>query len=330
MKLQLRTLGLIVILALATGGAGIAAQEDPDGAPIRVSRDRISVFGDEIYIPADTTVRGSVLCIGGKAVIEGRVTQDVVVVLGKLELRGEVRGSVIGAVSELDLDGAQVGDLLLNAAGKMHKSDTVAGQEMNFGLGNWFPGFGSLLFWLRSLRLIVVFVTLVLLAALVPDRIRMVSEEAPVRYLSAFFVGLLGYLALWAALVLLSVTLIGAVAAWFLFQILKWMCIAGIFYAVGKGLGRAMGREISILGGVLLSFALYALVLLLLAPLGFPGLLASWVFGMFFALMVKVPAVGLLILTRAGTRPSGMRVVPRAAAAAPPAGPPPPTGPAGG
>ena len=323
---KLPGLALITALTLTTVGTvpAVAQQESGDGQ-VRLWNDQISIFGDEIYIPADTAVRASVLCIGGKVVIEGDVSQDVVVIMGSLELRGEVRGNVIGVLSDMELEGATVGDVLVNAAGKLVTRDSKIDKEFNFGLGEWFPGFQNLFLWYRALKLLVIFVMLVLIVALMPNRVRVVAEEAPVRYLSAFFVGILGYLAFWTIFILLTTTVIGAPAAWLLFQVFKWMCIAGIFYAVGRGLGRALGREVSLLGGVLLVFAAYALFSLAPIPLGLPGFAATWIIGLFFLLMVKVPAVGLLILTRAGSRSS------RAPLATPPPAPrppePPPAGP---
>lgn len=323
----LSRLGLTVLLILAAAGSAPAApQEESGNGPVRLWKDQISIFGDEIYIPADTAVRASVLCIGGKVVIEGQVSQDVVVIMGSLELRGEVRGNVVGVLSDMELDGATVGDVLVNAAGKLVTQDSKIDKEFNFGLGSWFPGFQNLFLWYRTLKLLVVFVMLVLLVALMPERIRVVAEEAPVRYLSAFFVGILGYLAFWTIFILLTATVVGAPAAWLLFQVFKWMCIAGIFFAVGRGLGRALGREISLLGGVLLVFAVYALVSLAPIPLGLPGFAATWIFGLFFLLMVKVPAVGLLILTRAGSRGNSAAASPASPVPppAPPAAPAPP------
>ena len=320
MKMSPLGRGLILTLMLTVGGSGLAAPNPTDAPRVQLRDDQISIFSDEIYIPADTSVLGSVLCIGGTVVIEGKVTQDVVVIMGKLELRGEVRGSVIGVLSDLALEeGARVGDVLVNAAGKLDKRGAVAGQTFNFGLGSWFPGFQNLFLWYRTLKMLVVFVMLVLLVALMPERIRLVAEEAPVRYLSAFFVGILGYLAFWTIFILLSATVIGAPAAWLLLQVFKWMCIAAIFHAVGRRLSRGLGRDISLLGSVLLVFAIYAFLSLAPLLLGLPGLIASGIFGLFFLFMVKVPAVGLLILTRAGSRGGAIPV-----GQANPAAPPPP------
>jgi hypothetical protein len=118
---------------------------------------------------------------------------------------------------------------------------------------------------------------------------------------TAFFVGLLGYLGWLIVFTLLSATVIGIPVALLAFYVLKWLGVAGIFCAVGRRFGAGIGREMSILGAVLLTFGVYALATLLPTPLGLFGLGLIWgVLGLLFFLLVEVPAVGLAILTRAG------------------------------
>jgi hypothetical protein len=250
------------------------------------------------------------------------VERDVVVVLGSVELTGTVGGSVTGVLSGVRLRDARVEHGLYNVLGPLElarsrvehemvnvlgsfdldPASAIDGQVVNIHLGSWFSRLWPPLLFLRLFLMLATFVVVLLLTALVPERIRVIGEEAPVRYVSAFFVGLIGYLGLLILVGLLTATLIGIPFAMLGFFVLQWLGITGIFYAVGRRLGRAVGREIPVLGAVLLVFALY--VALMLAPtlLGWPGLALLVVLWILFALLVKVPAVGLVILTRAGGR----------------------------
>jgi hypothetical protein len=110
----------------------------------------------------------------------------------------------------------------------------------------------------------------------------------------------LAYLILWT---LLAFTVVGIPVIWIGFVVLKWLGIAGLFFAVGRRIGRAFGAEMSVLGGVLLCFGLYTLVLMAPAALGLlPGLFALALIKLLFWLLFAVPGVGLAILTLVGGR----------------------------
>ena len=108
---------------------------------------------------------------------------------------------------------------------------------------------------------------------------------------------------------MLTVTFIGIFPALFAFYVLKWMGIAAIFFAVGSRLGRAVGASLSVLGSVLLVFAVYVVLMMAPTPLGWMGLAVVAVLKLIFFLAFEVPAVGLVILTRLGTQRSGVEVV---------------------
>ena len=59
------------------------------------------------------------------------------------------------------------------------------------------------------------------------------------------------------------------------------------------------------LGAVMLSFGFYAALVLVSGWMGVVGFVLLVFFRMFFWLMFEVPAVGLMILTRFGTRGGG-------------------------
>jgi hypothetical protein len=86
------------------------------------------------------------------------------------------------------------------------------------------------------------------------------------------------------------------------FYVLKWMGVAGIFFAVGRRMGRSFGREMSLLGATLLTFGIYVLITMAPTPLGIVGLLFAGVARLVFFIVVEAPAVGMMMLTRLGTR----------------------------
>jgi len=312
-----------VALALGLAAVGVAAQESAPGTAaaeppqLRVEHgDIIRIFSDDIEIPKGVERHGSVVSIGSDVRIDGVLDGDAVVIFGSLHLTGEVEGQVVGVMADLSLEDASVHDQIVSVFGGLDRRNVVVGDRVvHIGLpGVRFPGFLKLLSWLRLAALLLVFVLLVLLVALVPERIRAIGEEAPVRYVQAFFVGLLGYIAAWAVLILVSVTIVGGPLAYVAFVAAKWLGVAGLFYTIGRRISRGIGRELSPFAAVLLVFGVYAAILLALGTAGLPGLLAIGVVRLLFLCLFEIPGIGLVLLTRAGTR--GAPPAPPAAAPA--------------
>ncbi len=317
-RLLLLATACLAICAVGLPASSPVLAQDEPAETIRRNGDLVSIFGGRIVVPSNVRQRGTVISIGGNVIIEGEVTQDVVVVLGSLTLTGKVGGTVSAIMSDQELRGAYVDDEYVSIFGKMEMERTRIGRDFihvlgplnqdgystrpMINVGNWLPGFWTFVIWARMLRLLAVFVLLLLLAALIPERIRLIADEAPVRYVSAFFVGLLAYLALWVLLVLVSVTVIGLPVAIVGYYVLKWLGIAGIFYAIGRRLGRGFGHEMSLLGAMLLTFGIYAVVTIATAPLGIAGLIIATLLRTIFFIVVEAPAFGLVLMTRSGTR----------------------------
>jgi hypothetical protein len=321
----------VALLAVAPFSLAQTPEVDPPDERTTRYGTLFSFLGGELRVPATEIRRGGpVISFGGDVVVEGSV-EDVIVIFGTLRLTGTVRHQVVGVFSELQMEGADVGGEVINVLGSLEeersrlRSSTVDIPFPIPGIPVW-----NLILWFRLARLFIIFLVLVLLVALVPERIRVIAEEAPVRYVTAFFVGLLGYLGSLIVFTLLSATVIGIPVAILTFYILKWVGVAGIFCAVGRRMGSGFGREMSILGAVLLTFGLYALATLLPTPLGLFGLGLVWgVVGLLFFLLIEVPAVGLVILTRAGgATVAPPQIPPRPATTVPPAPPVGPTPPA--
>ncbi|HKQ62760.1 MAG TPA: hypothetical protein VJS92_15825 [Candidatus Polarisedimenticolaceae bacterium] len=303
-----------LLLALALPAAADVEAPPPDKT-IHLG-DLVSVFGDDVRVPAGTVQHGSVVCIGCRATIEGEVVGDVVVVMGSLAANGRIEGNAVGVLSDLELHDADIGGDLINVGGALDsQTSDVAGKTVNLGIGRWWlPGMPSpvrivnaLLFWFRLIELLLAFVVILAVVALAPQRIQVLSDEAPVRYVPAFFTGLLGYLGYWILQVLLVATVIGipvAMMLWLAFHVFKWMGVAGIFHAVGRQWGRSWGRSMSMLGAILLVFGLYALLSLLPTFFGWVGIFLAIGLRTALWLFLKPAALGLVLLTRAGGRTS--------------------------
>ncbi len=338
--LGLCALGAIAAAAAPQVDSTAADDEAEHSRTIRRYGDRISIFSDDIEIPEGTFQDGTVFCIGCDIRIAGQA-REVVIIGGSLDLTGEVRGQVVGVLSNLRLDGAEIRGQLVNAAGTLDRHDSyVGGQLFDLGLGNWigsvrapFGIIGAVVFWLRLFKLFVAFVIILLLVTVVPERLRLIGEEAPVRYGTAVFVGLLGYLGVVLLGGLIAMTVIGIPFVLLIFLVMKWLGIAGMLYAFGRRIGRSLGREMSLLGAVLLAFAIFAALTMAPSVAGRGGwwlFLPSWgliTVGLWF--FVEVPALGLVILTRAGSRASRAATVgpPPFEATPAPASPGPPEGP---
>ena len=300
---RLSLTAFVLLLAWALAVPAVHGQEEEEEKRIVRSGPTISVFGQEINIPANEVHRDAVVCIGCTARIEGEVRDNVVVVFGELELDGaEIGQNVVGVFSKIRVRDSYIEDTLVNALGSLDR-DRVSGNVVNIGLPfGWAPRVYTILFWVRAVGLLLIFIALVGAVSVAPERVEMIAREAPVRYFSAFFVGLLGYLAFLIILTLLAATVIGLPAGILFFKVLKWVGIAGIFMSLGQRIGRSLGREMSPLGAVLLSFGFYAAFIVVMSWLGLAGLVILVLFSMFFWLMFEVPAVGLMILTRFGTQ----------------------------
>jgi len=209
------------------------------------------------------------------------------------------------------------GDLVHVGGSFERNGATVTGGVTNVPFPGW-DGAGRIgssllrgfVLWLKLLFLFLFFVCALLLAAIVPDRIKLISEEVPVRLFTAILAGLVGYVLFAMVQFFLAVTIIGipvAAMLYLAFTVLKWLAMCGVFHQVGWRIGRAVGRDMSLIGALILGWAPFAL--LRFVPC----------FGSLLWFLVEIVAFGCLILTRVGTRRSAPIVVSH-----PPAPPPAP------
>src|SRR5262245_54251109 len=282
---------------------------DPPGILDDGASSELSGVGQDITIPAGTTHDGDVTSVYGHVKIDGHVNGDVTVVAGSLDVTGTIEGNVTGVASRIDIDEkSRIEGDLTNVAGSLRRNGaTVQGHVVNIPLGVTVPswghglrsgwsGFIGFFFMWKLFALFLFFVCALILSALVPDRIRLVSEEAPTRLFSAFIFGLVGYVVFVFAQMFLAITLIGIPLVFLLylvFVVLKWLAMCGIFHQIGSRMGRALGRDLSLLGAILLGLLPFALLRFVPFCVGF----SIW-------FLVEILAFGYLILTRVGTRGS--------------------------
>ncbi len=265
--------------------------------------DRFAVAGDAIVGPGevrrgdfvsiggtvrvDGTLRGSVIVIGGEAIVTGEVTHDVVAVFSAVELEDGARvdGSVVNVLGSLDDRGASI------------RRDFI-----DIPLGLRWPGLegplqvlATLWLWSKLVLVILVFLGILVLAALAPERVDRLAGESSRRPWIALAVGIPAFLlGVPAVLLLLTVSVVGIVAvpvALLAIAVLIWLGYAGLFLHVGRRIGRTLGREMSVLGGMLLGFLVFAV-------LWFIPLLGSVV----WAVLTWI-AAGLVLTGRFGAPP---------------------------
>jgi len=299
-----------MILALVLSGL-LAMPAAADATPSIQHEDgngRVSVGGD-VEVKAGETLDGDLVCVLGKATVDGVVNGNVIVVGGALKMSGQAHGDVVGVATGLEFGpGAVVEGDLVNVGGTLERNGVeIRGETVNLAvgiplgslLGSWAPGaawgvLAAWVFWWKLFALFLFFVCALLLCALVPDRIRLISEETPVRLFSALLFGLIGYMVLILLQAMLFITVVGIPLMpllYLCFVILKWMAMCGVFHHVGRRIGRALGREMSLLGALMLGLLPFALLRLI------PHCVGALIW-----FLVEIVGFGLLIVTRVGTR----------------------------
>ena len=282
--------------------ASTVAAEEP-AQPGRVVREKIGVM-TAIEVAADEIVQGDVVCIGGTASVAGRVRGNVVVVGGTLTLTGEVDGELVAVGSSVSFGpDAAVGDDVVTVGSVVDDGGLeYGGERVNvipvFGIPTARGAFGvfaSILGWMALLRVFLVFVVVLAYLALAPRQVLELSERVRSGYIRALFVGLVAHAAMFVLSLLLAITVIGLPVLLVLlaaFWLLRILGRAGLFHAVGYGLGRGISREMSLVGATLLGFVPWALLVVLPLFFGFAGMVVALAVRMVLKLLVDCPAIG--------------------------------------
>jgi hypothetical protein len=174
------------------------------------------------------------------------------------------------------------------------------------GVHSPFGMLGALIAWAALLYTTLIFFFLLLFAAAAPRRVRVLGDEAGVHYVRAWVFGIATYGGMLLVTGALAATLLGIPIAGVLylaFLVFKWLGVAGICHRLGASMGKAAGRELSVLGSILVGFLPYAVLVLLPLFLGGVGFAVAIGVRLLFWVTVEIPAVGLVVLTRAGGRP---------------------------
>ena len=316
--------------ATASPSPAASAREIIDEVRDRIAhRDRHSasvVISDDAHVGVGEVHDDDIVAISNDVNIEGEVTGDVVVIMGNLEISGTVDGNVVTIMSPVRLHGtASIEENFVNIGGRLTRDEgaRIHGERLSFGLLDWVPffkgglaGFWKLMYLLKLISLALLFLAILLITALVPQRLTVIAAAFPSRWGMAILAGILGYCVTIVLGFILICTLIGiplAIGLFFAAKVVKWIGLASLFFLIGHTLGRNLfKRDLSHIAAVLGGFAVYALISLV--P----------IFGGVFSGVMGVLALGISILTRFGSEEGWER-------SRPPAPPftPPPAGPAG-
>ncbi|MCH7548780.1 MAG: hypothetical protein IH969_04450 [Candidatus Krumholzibacteriota bacterium] len=311
-------------LRISIDESGISVEGDihgeidgDNGEWVRITDDRdyrekgrdIVRFGESVFVQADEMIRGDLVIFGGDAIIEGRVTGNVVVIGGNLRARSgsEIKGDavIIGGSLDQDDDAIIHGDRIL--LDDLIPSGGLAGI---FGVHNE---------WLRwaifPVKLFIKLILAFLVILFLRDRVLVSSEHLSAGFLKSFGVGLLsvfiGFFALLIVLIPLFITLIGIPLG-----ILLIMSCGGVMVIAWTVFAYCIGRFISdrfqiqsgnpfvavLIGGVALSvpeLVTFGLGAAHIEPL----YLAFKVFGIMLGSFAFVSGLGAVVVSRFGSRP---------------------------
>lgn len=251
------------------------------------------VFGGSVVV--DGQVTGNVLSFGGSAHINNSVNGDVVVLGGGPVVRSRIGGNLIAIGGSVRLeDGAEVmGDVFTLGGGVQRSGNAIVHGSVRSGFGLW----GGWHFFSRAFSVwqlcSVVFLGMVCFW-LFPLATRRVAGALSGNPAKAAIAGLLGYLAIIPAVIVLAITLLGIpLIPLFLLAVLIARLLGQVALALvaGKWLfARLQNNETS--EWVLTVVGLLGLGVLTLIPI--VGGLASLFYGLV--------GFGAVILTRFGTR----------------------------
>src|SRR5262245_5707563 len=234
----------------------------------------VAIFGD-VHVAKGEVHHDDVVCIGGKATIEGTVEGEVVVVGGKLDFSGEAE-KVVTVLSDANFrPGSSVNGEMVHVLGQLETSPEARFGETPVDIGSRLPrglqrvvsrGLIGLLLLLRFIELLISGLIVLVIALLVPERIERMSESFDDRWPASLGFGLLACIAVVVVAVVLAITLIGiplAVLVGLAAKIVGLMGATAILLLLGKKLGSQTGilhDSPSILGAVMLGFALVAII----------------------------------------------------------------------
>lgn len=278
------------------------AQAESPEAPA-VWGDRFAVSGD-VVVPSDAVRRGDLVSIGGTVRVDGTLRGSVTVIGGEAIVNGEVSRDVVAVFSAVELgDAARVEGSVVNVLGSLDDRGAAIRRDLvDIPLGLRWPGLegplqvlATLWLWSKLVLIVLVFLGILVLTALAPERVERLAGETARRPWIALAIGIPTFLiGVPAILLLLAVSVVGLIVlpiAVLAIAVLIWLGYAGLFLHVGRRIGRTLGREMSVLGGMLLGFLVFAV--LWFVPL----------FGSIVWTVLTWTATGIVITGRLGAPP---------------------------
>jgi uncharacterized RDD family membrane protein YckC len=265
--------------APTNGRVPVARPLRPRGKANRSSPDPRVAIGNDLTV-AEGESASSVVVIGGSAVIEGKVTEDVVVIMGSVRLgeKAEIRRNLVVVGGKLDLTpGAQIARTRFVFGGNDHDFKRAAwlrwpAQWLDKAL--WY---GRPLAHQYSWNWMVAAVVLLVyagLAVLFPRQVQAAVGSLEERPGAALAAGLLTLVLLIPVMVLLVITVVGCLAVPFVivgFEVAFLFGRVAVYRYAGQQIGAQLGLGV------------------LQRPL--VALLAG---GVLFTLVYAIPAVGFL------------------------------------
>ena len=274
----------------------------------------VRVFAD-VHVPPGTRVDGDVVAVFGSATIEGQVTGSVVAVFGSVKL-------LPGA--SVEQDAVAVGGVLDQTPGTTVKGETVSIGFLPLSFGA--PTLAVLLLTIFSGWLLSLFMAW-LLTLLFHERMQRIGTTASRQSGASIFVGVLSAPLLVIAILLLLVTVIGVPVAFLLpiaYALMVWAGQLAATGLLGCKLMRRRADEGSVLAPIVVGSAFVAMFFVVGSLLsGPPGVVRT--FALFFSLIgvllvagLSILGSGALLLSRFGSRPREVGVVPAVVPAPPP------------
>ncbi|MCZ6670322.1 MAG: polymer-forming cytoskeletal protein [Acidobacteria bacterium] len=314
----------IILAALAIPPA--IASPGPGLAAALTGRNEDVQFGGEVHIREGEVHQGDLVVIGGSARIEGEVQGDIVVIMGGLYMSGKGNQDVVTVLSTVELaDGAVIEGSFVNVLGGLEQASEIEIEgdfvDISFldlsglsfhGIGG---GFLHLLLLIKAFSLAILFVIIIVIAAVAPERVAFAGNAFPTDWPKALLYGVIAYCVFFMVAFILCITLIGipiAIALCLAMKVAKWMGYAAIFFMVGDRIGRNLfNREFSLFPSLLIGYLIFGI-------LKFIPLFVGEMIWMGLAVL----GVGISLSTRFGSGQPWFQGKSRPAPSLPPATPP--------
>jgi len=254
------------------------------------------IMGEDLIVSEDEIIRGSTAVLFGDVVVNGRIEGDLAAIFGDVTINGTVDGNVAAILGDITVESngviegsaaAVVGEVERLPGSVIEGEIASIDGPFNINHADFIP----LLTITSIVGLMVFFGISSLLLVLIPDRMMIMAENAPVKIWRRFGIGIASYLMFIPAIIALAITIIGVfliplfIAVFFL---TAFIGMASLKIAIGRRItGKLDGRGapyIYLLVGSILVFVLPFIPIL------------GWIVYMFAASL----ALGIVLDTRFG------------------------------